>query len=371
MKIFHLPDLGEGLAEAEIREWYIKEGEEVKIDQPLLSVETAKAVVEVPSPYAGKVTRLYGQVHDIIKTHAPLVEFDGLIEANDKASIVGALEERQESLQENVIIGSPSASSDHIKISPTVKALAKLLNVNLNQVTPTGIKGEITAADIKKHAQQSSSAHLSDQAETLHGVRRAMAATMTKAHHEIAQITLMDDVDISHLGTDSDFTVLILQAIVAGIKKEPALNAWFDDKTLKRELLNEIHIGLAIDMSDGLFVPVIHNVEAQNAKDLRDAINHYKDKINSRTITAKEMQGATILLSNFGTIAGKYASPMVVPPTVAILGCGHIYEGVVVSQGQPVVSRILPLSLSVDHRVVTGGEAARFLAAIKEFLANT
>lgn len=375
MKIFHLPDLGEGLAEAEIREWYVKEGDTVNLDQPLLSVETAKAVVDVPSPQAGRIIKLHGKVHEVIKTHAPLVEFENetkaATEKKDKGSIVGKLEENQQPLQEEgVIIGTLAAVSPAFKILPTVRALAKQLKVDLNAITPSGPKGQITAEDVKKQARlaDQTQGQTLEQGEALHGVRRAMAMAMTTAHHEVAQVTIIDDVDIGHLSSDADLTVLLLQALAAAAQTEPALNAWFDGKHLKRQLFTEVNIGLAMDTPEGLFVPVIKNVNQHSSQALRDKINQFKEGVRSRTIAASDMQGATFTLSNFGTLAGKYASPIVVPPTVAILGCGRVYEAAVVRDGKVVASRLLPLSLSTDHRAVTGGEAARFLAAVIGFL---
>ncbi len=370
MKIFHLPDLGEGLAEAEIREWYVKEGDHVKLDQPLLSVETAKALVDVPSPQSGRILKLYGKAHEIIKTHAPLVEFESgsdQTEKKDQGSIVGKLEENPQALrEEGVIIGSQMAPNASFKVLPTVRALAKKLQVDLNSVTASGQKGEITAEDIKRRAKE---LHIpASDGEPLQGVRRAMAQAMTLAHREVAQITLMDEVDIGHLSSQIDLTVLLLLGVATACKAEPVMNSWFDGSTLKRRLFTEVNIGVAMDTPEGLFVPVLKEVEKSTPQALRKKINQFKEDLRSRSISAKDMQGATISLSNFGTLAGRYATPIVVPPTVAILGCGKIYEAAQVFEGEIKVRRVLPLSLSADHRAVTGGEAARFLASVLDFI---
>jgi pyruvate dehydrogenase E2 component (dihydrolipoamide acetyltransferase) len=273
-----------------------------------------------------------------------------------------------------VIIGTMTAVVPSFKVLPTVRALAKQLQVDLNTVTPTGPKGQITAEDVKRQAKQGRpttegrSGQDLKSGEALHGVRRAMAQAMSLAHQEVAQITIMDDADLGHLPADADLTVLLLQAMAAASQAEPGLNAWFDGPSLKRQLFNEVNIGMAMDTPEGLFVPVLKNVGHSSPQALREKINQYKAGVRSRTIAASDMQGATLTLSNFGTIAGKYASPIVVPPTVAILGCGRIYEAAVVRDGKVTTTRILPLSLSADHRAVTGGEAARFLAAILAFL---
>lgn len=365
MKIFHLPDLGEGLAEAEIREWHVKVGDHVKVDQPLVSMETAKALVEVPSPQTGRIAKLYGNVNDVIQTHAPLVEFEeGEEKIKDKGTVVGNLEESSNILNESdVIIGSAKQkTATMVKAMPAVRALAKELNVDLNTVKPTGPNGQITAEDVKKSAPQKT--HLPGKVETLHGVRRAMATAMSQSHQEIVPVTIFDDADISHLTEKSDITVLLIQAMMAGIKAEPSLNAWYDGKTMERCLLDEINIGLAVDTKEGLFVPVIQNAAKKSSQELREEINRLKKSVQERTLAPAGFHGASITLSNFGMIAGRYATPIIVPPMVAILGSGRLREEPRIYNKEIEIRRVLPISLTFDHRAVTGGEATRFLGAV-------
>lgn len=366
MKIFYLPDLGEGLAEAEIHEWFVKEGDVVKVDQPMLSVETAKAVVEVPAPQAGKIVKLYAKAGEMVPTGNPLVEFEHGDEVvqKDKGTVVGSLEESSTILDSgDMIIGSArQAAAANIKAMPVVRALAKQLNVNLGSIKPTGPNGQITADDVKKASTPKTK--LPGNVEALHGVRRAMAIAMTHSHAEVVPVTVMDDADITDMPKEADITARILQAIVAGAKAEPSLNAWYDGKTMERCLMTEINIGLAVDTDEGLFVPVIKDAATHSAQALRSIINTFKQSVKARTVAPSELQGATITLSNFGMIAGRYASPIVIPPMVAILGCGKIRETVMVFNGKMEIRRMMPLSLSFDHRAVTGGEATRFLATI-------
>jgi 2-oxoisovalerate dehydrogenase E2 component (dihydrolipoyl transacylase) len=368
MNIFHLPDLGEGLAEAEIHEWFVKVGDLVTVDQPLVSLETAKAVVEVPAVQSGKIAKLYGDVGDIIKTHAPLLAFEETTTLKDQGSVVGRLEESESVVnEESMIIGSASKTQTAtIKAMPNVRALAKQLNVNLNEVTPSGAQGQITLDDVKKHSAQT--AKLPGKVEAVHSVRRFMAITTAEAHKEIAAVTIIDDADITDISHDADYTVRLIQAIIAGAQAEPSLNAWFDNKNMERCLHTEVHLGLAMDTVDGLFVPVLKDIAKQTAEQLREKINIYKKSVRSRTISPSDLQGATITLSNFGMIAGRYATPMIVPPMVAILGAGKIRDVPGVHHGQIMIRRIIPLSLTFDHRAVTGGEASRFLAAVIQHL---
>lgn len=372
MKIFYLPDLGEGLAEAEIREWYIKEGEVVKVDQPLVSMETAKAVLDVPSPYTGRIVKLHGHVNDVIKTGAPLISFETeeSIQDQSKGSVVGSLEESSNKWDESeVIIGSAvKQTTTSIKAMPAARVLAKQLQVDLKDVTPSGAQGLITPEDVKKLIAHKKSAQDFQEGESLHGVRRVMATIMAQSHQEIAPVSIVDDADITRFGSNSDITVHLLKGIVHAIKLEPVLNAWFDGKTLKRQVISHVHIGLAMDTAEGLFVPVIRDTEQHSEEQLRQLIEQFKKKIKDRSITPTEMQGATITLSNFGMMGGRYATPIIVPPMVAILGCGRGRDAVLPYQGQVSIRRILPLSLTVDHRAVTGGEAARFLRLVIDYL---
>ena len=364
MKIFHLPDLGEGLAEAEIREWYVKEGDDVTVDQPLVSMETAKAVVDVPSPYAGKIIKLFGNTNDIIQTGAPFISFETAEKHSDQGSVVGKLESSESKWnEEEVIIGNANKKSAAIKAMPAARALAKEMNIDLSTVVATGPQGLITVEDIKKVSHKKSLG-----GEVLKGVRRSMAHAMAQSHQEIVPVTIFEDANISHLNSSTDITVILLKAIATAAKAEPALNAWFEGTSLERKLFTEVNIGLAIDTPDGLFVPVIKNVETQDDQSLRNAVNQFKISVKDRSVPAKDMQGATITLSNFGMIAGRYATPIIVPPAVAILACGRSRETVFAKDGEIKIGRLLPLSLTFDHRAVTGGEATRFLGALLKFI---
>ncbi len=367
MKIFYLPDLGEGLPEAEIREWLVKEGDEVKADQPMVSMETAKAIVEVPAPRGGKIIKLYGKAGELISTGAPLVEFeDG--DHIESGTVAGSLEVGNSVLEENATGIKPAlrSASSNVKALPVVRALAKRLNVDLTTIMPTGANGQITTEDVEKAAQLTAKPNLEGY-ELLHGVRRTMAMGIAQAHREIATVTLNDDAVLKG-NCLNDITLCIIHAVLAACKTEPSLNAWFDGKTISRRLWDEVNLGLAMDSTEGLFVPVLKNVGQMSPATVRERINQFKEAVKHRTIAAEDMHGATIVLSNFGTFAGRYANPIIMPPTVAILGTGRLREQPYVSDGQIIVQNILPLSLSFDHRAITGGEAARFLAAVIENL---
>ena len=359
MKIFKLPDLGEGLQEAEITEWHVKPGDTVAADQPLVSVETAKAIVEIPSPYAGQVARLFAAAGEIVHLGAPLAGFEGAGEPEDAGAVVGDVK-----VGTQVVAEAPAAlgrGSGAVRAVPAVRALARQLDVDLAIVTPSGADGVITAADVRRVA-----ATLADLGppEVLRGVRRAMAQNMARAQSEVAAATVIDDADIHAWAPGTDTTIRLVRALVAGCRAEPGLNAWYESQTGRRHVPKRIDVGIAVDLPEGLFVPVLRDTGNRDAADLRRGLDRMRADVRARKIAPEEMRGNTITLSNFGMIAGKYAAPIVVPPTVAILGAGRIHDAVVASGGVPAVHRILPLSLTFDHRVVTGGEAARFLAAV-------
>jgi 2-oxoisovalerate dehydrogenase E2 component (dihydrolipoyl transacylase) len=358
MRQFNLPDLGEGLEEAEIVAWYVNEGDHVVADQPLVSVETDKAVVEVPSPQSGRIARLFGGKGDLVKVGAPLVEFaEGVQE--DTGTVVGEIDRAAPA---RAAPAAEPARARTPQVLPAVRALARKLDVDLNLVQATGAGGTITRADVERAARSMIDA---GPAEPLRGMRRAMAQRMATAHAEIARTTVTDEADVDDWKKGGDTTIRLVRAMAAAAKAEPSLNAWYNAQAGERRLIGRIDIGIAVDIEGGLIVPVLRNVGERDAKDLRAGLDRMRADAAARSIPPEELRGATITLSNFGMIGGRFANLVVVPPQVAIVGAGRIAPRVVAHEGVPAVRRILPLSLTFDHRVVTGGEAARFLVALK------
>jgi 2-oxoisovalerate dehydrogenase E2 component (dihydrolipoyl transacylase) len=378
MSIFNLPDLGEGLPDAEIHQWYVKVGDEVTTDQPLVALETAKAVVDVPAPQAGTIVKLYGEVGDIIQTGHPLVEFAGAQSATqsdtadkpreDQGTVVGSIEATGQTVKEQFIIGRQAATAGKVKATPAVRALAKKLDVDLGQVTPTGANGAITQQDVQQIATSKTSAPAGFT--PLKGTRRTMAALMSDSHRRVVPVTIYDDAILPIDINGSDITVNIIQALVTACRQEPALNAWYDDASNSRQLHENVHLGLAVDSEDGLFVPVIAQAEQLTTTQLRQEIDRLKQQVADRSLAPERLQGATITLSNFGKFAGRYANPVIVPPAVAIMGVGRLQQAVVAIERQPAIRYTLPLSLTFDHRAITGGEATRFLGIIIQELAR-
>jgi pyruvate dehydrogenase E2 component (dihydrolipoamide acetyltransferase) len=381
MSTFKLPDLGEGLAEAEIIEWHVKVGDHVRVDQPMVSVETAKAVVEVPAPFSGVVTALRGAPGDIVPTGAPLIEFDS-------GTVVGSMPATsEEEFVESVTVGGTHRhggnGNGRGRAVPAARALAKRLGVDLAAVEGGGRAGLITLDDVLRHADLSAvgngangaSASAAARAiaaagpedgtvEPLRGVRRAMAQSMSLSRDQVAGSTVCDDADIHHWTRRGDYMLRLMRAMVCAWRAEPALNAWYDATNHSRLLVGHIDLAIAVDTPGGLIVPVVRNIDSKSPDELRAAIALQKEAAHRRSTSPEDLRDFTLMLSNFGTLAGRYGIPLVVPPAVAILGAGKVREDAVVVAGEVQAHRRMPLSLSFDHRCITGGEACRFLAAV-------
>lgn len=372
MIIFKLPDLGEGLPDAIIREWYIKPGDKVKTDQPLVAMETAKALVDVPSPFPGQIEKLFGKPGDTIDTGQPLIGFvgEGKEEASkDSGTVVGKIQESDQVIDESATDVATSTRQDtaRIKATPAVRALAKKLGVDLATVSYTGER--ITPADVERAAKTSSAKKAPGAGmEILSPVRRAMSLSMTDSHQRVVPVTLSDDADIAAWDKQQDITIRLIRAVIAACTEVPMVNATFDDKNMAFRLNSTVNLGLAVDTPHGLYVPVLKNASGQTDAELRQTIELFKQQALEKSIPQENLHGATITLSNFGAFAGRYGNPIIIPPMVAIIGVGKIREAVVPVKGQPAIHRIIPLSVTIDHRAVTGGEAARFLKAMIEQL---
>ena len=443
-KQFLLPDLGEGLPDATIVEWYVKEGDTVRLDDNLVSMETAKAVVDVPSPVSGKVLKLAGNAGDIVVTGTMLAEFE--VDASmpqraegqdtghhhggahtpeppspqpspasgrgsekgdgDAGTVVGAMQVG------DAVVAQAAIAVGGVKAMPAVRAMARKLGVDIARVAPSGADGTVSMDDVKRAAADGSAkagaapaparagalvaaapalapasrstlsqsgkpmrtqppgVAASGQPEQLKGVRRNMARVMADAHAQVVPTTLVDDADLHAWSGRQDITARLVRSIVVACKAVPALNAWFDAANLTRTLHPHVDIGIAVDTDDGLFVPALRNADMLDANGVRAAIKRLRTQVEDRSIPSGELSGYTISLSNFGMFAGRYATPVVVPPCVAIIGAGKLSHDVVAVMGGIEVHRRMPISLTFDHRACTGGEAARFLAALLDDLAQ-
>jgi 2-oxoisovalerate dehydrogenase E2 component (dihydrolipoyl transacylase) len=369
MKTFTLPDLGEGLKEAEIVSWHVGEGDHVVADQPLVAVETEKAVVEVPSPQAGRILKLFAKPGDRVGVGASLVAFEENGHA-DTGTVVGELATSASSsvaVPAETPVEHPSRASDAVRAAPAARRLARERGLDISRVRPTGPDGTVTREDVIAAAAEEGEP--GESGDALQGVRRAMALNMARAHAAVVPATVFDEAEIARWWSPGgDVTPRLVRAIAAGVAASPVLNAWYDGAAMRLRRREVIDLGLAVDSENGLIVPVLRDVARQPAAELRQAIDRLKAQVRDRTVPLSDLRGATITLSNFGVLAGRHAVLVVVPPQVAILGAGRIRQNAFSEGGAAVFRPVLPLSLTFDHRAVTGGEAARFLAGAMEDL---
>jgi pyruvate dehydrogenase E2 component (dihydrolipoamide acetyltransferase) len=365
IRTFKLPDLGEGLQEAEIVAWHVEVGADVVADQPLVSVETDKAVVEVPAPWGGRVAKIHVKPGDVVKIHAPLVDFETST-VSDSGVIVGALPKSDARYKEEEEVTSGAARSVKIKATPAVRALARKLGVDLAVVDASGPDDSITAADVKRAADTLSAA---GAPEPLRGVRLAMARKMAQSHAEVVPTTVSDEADIECWPKGTDVTVRLIKAMASACAAAPALNCWYDGNAQTRRLIQRVDLGIAVHTEDGLFVPIMRDVANRSDENLRKGLEAMKRDVQARKIPPEELRGATITLSNFGVFgAGRFAALVIVPPQVAIVGAGLIEPRPVAVGGRIEAHRVMPISLTFDHRAVNGGEATAFLKALIDSL---
>ena len=371
VRTFTLPDLGEGLTEAEIVEWHVSEGDRVVADQPLVSVETDKAVVEVPAPWSGTVTALHAQPGTVLDIGAPLADIDSEARAADQGAIVGKIEPAPAEKPVEAVAERLSAPERRatLRAAPAARARARELELSLDDIRGTGPDGTITKADVEAAAPP---AGVPEPITKRPGARRAMARAMARAHAEVVPATVTDVADITAwYAPDADIMLRLIQAICAGAAAEPALNGRYDPDGAHGEPPEGVSIGFAVDTPQGLYVPVLHGAEKRTPRAVRARLNELIEMVRNRQLDRDAQSNPTITLSNFGPIGGRHASLVVTPPQIAILGAGRAYETVVWSEGAPARQVALPLSLTFDHRAVTGGEAARFLAAVLADLERT
>jgi len=376
MKSFLLPDLGEGLAESEIVEWHINVGDSVELDQVVLTVETAKAVVEVPAPYSGVVVSRHGEAGDVINIGALLLEIE------EQPELVGSTVSQTKQQDAATVVGNVSQTAHHVDVDdfwigsthnpsadelitalPSARLLAKKLGVELKTVKGTGPNGMISDSDIYNEARKQSPG-----TEVLKGARRTMVSTMSESHHHVAAVTITEEANLGDWLQNEDISGRLIKAVVYACQEEPALNAWFDAETMTRCVHSRVNIGIAVDSSHGLYVPVLKHAEEFEGNQVRQWLDDTVKGIRERKIGRESLQNATITLSNFGAIAGIFATPVVSPPQVAIVGAGRIIERVVMKNSKPMSVKVMPLSITFDHRACTGGEAARFTKKLVEHL---
>jgi pyruvate dehydrogenase E2 component (dihydrolipoamide acetyltransferase) len=400
---FKFPDIGEGLTEGEIVRWLVKEGDEIKEGQPLVEVETDKALAEIPSPKTGVILKIMAKEKEIVKVGQVIVVIgekgEALAAPPPRPKSVGVVGELEEAPEEAPAVAAkaepikPALVSEQVLATPSVRALAKELGVDINNVQGTGPEGRVLEKDVRQFAESKAKPVKEVKKPTkvrkydlygyveripLRGVRRSIAKAMVKSKYTAPHVSAMDEADVTELwkirekekkvaeskGIKLTILPFIIKAIIAGLTEHPYLNATLDDENEEIILKKYFNIGLATDTPEGLMVPVVKNAKEKSIFELAQESAQLAEKARNRTIDLADLKGGTFTITNYGAVRGTYGTPIINYPEVAILGIGRIQEMPVARDGKVVVRKILPLSLSFDHRVVDGAEAARFLSTV-------
>ncbi len=385
---FKFPDVGEGIAEGEVVRWAVAEGDEVKVDQTLGEIETDKAVVEIPSPYAGTVLKLHFKPKDIIKVGQVLVTIGEKGEVVTEAPAAAPQATAAPGRPAVVVVGGPPATAGAILATPAVRKLAGELGLDLASVPGTGPVGRITEEDVRGAKEAAVAAERKPEVRIkakfdfygalehvpLRGIRRATAKRLTESIRKAVHVTHFDEANAAGLvairdrmrpeaeakGLKLTFLPFIVKAVIEALKLHPMLNATVDDEAEEIVVKKYYNIGIAVDVPDGLIVPVIKAADIKTVFEIAADIQSLADAARKRTLDLADLKGGTFSITNVGAIGGNAATPIINYPETAILATMRIAEHVRAVDGAVVVRTVLPLCLSFDHRVIDGAEAARF-----------
>jgi pyruvate dehydrogenase E2 component (dihydrolipoamide acetyltransferase) len=424
---FLLPDLGEGVAEAELISWKVTPGDTVEEHQTLAEMETDKALVEVPSPWSGVIKELNANVGDIILVGAPLVTYDisgdtappppevnappEVVESPEAAkradpgTVVGNVSESltmPSSFRRTPETPAAGAEEGRSLATPAVRRIARDLNINIDVVSGTGRGGRVRASDIQSHAAPLPAAAITPTSPTaredvpiatrvaqpiegvaeripFRGVRRKIAEALQHSLKTAVHFSVTEEADITELerrrkglesllGRRISPLPFVLTAVCKALREHPRMNCTVDDFVEEIQIRSVVNLGCAVDTDHGLMVPVVKNADELGLVQLADRVAELAEHCRNRTIDREDLSGGTFTVSSVGNCGGMFSTPIINYPEVGILGVGRARERVLTKNGAFYAGWVLPMSLSCDHRVVDGAEAARFLTTIKRLL---
>ena len=424
---FKLPDIGEGIHEGEIAKWLVAEGDKISEDDVLVEIQNDKAVVEIPSPVDGTISKIHVEEGEVTTVGTTIVTIDDGSEdtaseeaaeptektdskQEDDAAKPADEKEASEESPNKEAQKEASADSDKIVIAmPSVRKFARENDVNIKEVTGTGNNGRILKEDIENFGSDSqvsaetaseaaSTEEQSEQApaarkqaagdletrEKMSGMRKAIAKAMVNSKHTSPHVSHIDEVEVDALwahrkkfkeiaaeqGVKLTFLPYVVKALVSALKKYPELNTSIDNETFEVIQKHYYNVGIAADTEKGLVVPVVKDADKLSMFEISDEINDLAGKARDGKLSSDEMKGGSVTISNLGSAGGKWFTPVINQPEVAILGIGRIEEPPVVRDGEIVAARVLALSLSYDHRQIDGATAQNALNHIKRLLNN-
>ena len=420
--MFKFPDIGEGLEEGKIIEWYVDKGQSVSSGDPLVKMETDKVVTDIPSPKSGVISQRFGAVGETVHVGNALVEIDiegvngvAAVEAAAEVpappsakvveekgfGVVGTIEVAGDgaylpSSGEGLQTQAPVSHSDRARkvlATPVARAMAKDLGVDINLLSGSGPAGRVTKKDVEKAAHQSNPPAPSQATlaiptgsgvryEPLSMIRKTIAKNMTRSKQNAVHMSVMDEVEVTELvearkrlkpsfeamGLKLSYLPFIIKAVSLALREHPILNAELDLENERIIHKDHINIGIAVDTDDGLVVPVIRDADQLSIQELAARINDFSVRAPKRQLSLDELKGGTFSITSYGSIGGYFAVPVINYPQAAIFGIGRLTQKPVIKDGQIAIGNVLPISMSVDHRIVDGGEVARFLNLVLEYL---
>nr|MBI4157153.1 2-oxo acid dehydrogenase subunit E2 [Candidatus Woesearchaeota archaeon] len=386
---FKFPDIGEGITEGHLLKWKVKVGDKVKQDQNLAEIETDKAVADIPSPVSGTVLKLHFKEHETIKVGDILITIADKGEKEIKkeaikksVSVVGELEESEEEIPK--VKQVEQTSMGKILALPSVRKLAKDLNLDLAEINGSGKNGMITKSDIENLAKQENKKteikivkkydfYGYVERIPLQGIRKTIAKNMSQSYSTIPHVTHTDEADVTELvklrekeklnaekrNIKLTFLPFIMKAIILSLKNHPYVNSSLEQEEII--LKKYYNIGFAVDTPDGLLVPVIKNADSKSILEIAKEIDELAEKAKTRKIDLGDLKGSTFTITNVGSLGGIYSTPIINYPECAILALGKIKKQPKIIDFNIRIRDVLPLSFTFDHRIIDGAEAAKFV----------
>ena len=407
MYVFDLPEVGEGVVEGEIVKWLVQPGDNIDADTPICEIMTDKATIEIPSPVAGRVVKLHGEEGDVIEVETPLIELelaDGSSAPSHSHSHANpqAVQEapKPQAPQPKAEVAAPAPAPSHsgkVLASPAVRHVAAQKGIALDSIQGSGKDGRITRSDLEAPSPAHSSQIKAppavkvplvpageDQVVKIIGLRRKIAEKMLESVQRAPHFTYVDEVDATALvalrnslkaqaaeyGVKLTYIPFIMKALVSVFREFPTVNAVMNEADFAMIVRGEVNIGIATDTPQGLYVPVIKNVEQKSILELANEIADLTQRTREGRVQLSELSGGTFTITSVGNIGGRFATPIINHPEVAILGVNQIHDRPMVIDGAVVARKMMYLSPSFDHRVIDGAVAARFVSALKRILEN-
>lgn len=417
---FNFPDLGEGLEEGTILEWYVKEGDSVMVGDSIVQMETDKVVADIPSPRSGIIAARYGDVGDVIHVGAPLVDIELKDDVGDQAVTAekSASQPIPKSEESAAVVGTIELAGDNalleasneglsrsgyikddarkVLATPVARALSKEMGIDIRDVPGSGPSGRVRKEDILNFRYQTSpatsetesvrSVDMTDDVtyEPLTQIRKTIAKNVLHSKHNAAHMSIFEEVEITPLmqvitrykqafadkGVKLTYLPFIVKAVAQALKHHPQLNAQIDSENNRMIVRHRYNIAIAVDTQDGLVVPVIRDADRLSIFQTAKQIGELASKARARKLTLEDMKDGSFSVTSFGSMGGIFATPVINYPQAGILGIGRVMKTPVVKENEIVVGNIMPLSLTVDHRIVDGGETARFLKRAMEYLSD-